>query len=137
MAIISCPKCGKKVSDKAEKCPHCGCLKDEINKTLLALAENISNEHASVQNSPKYIEKPLVGYVLKFNVQKKKYFDLRRQFEITACKLRNRLSDYYSSTKYLGTILQNVPNMVAESLHEAIELAILVLSQHNVLITTE
>ena len=24
MAIIECPNCGKKVSDKAPKCPHCG-----------------------------------------------------------------------------------------------------------------
>ncbi|GHT51475.1 hypothetical protein AGMMS49982_09010 [Bacteroidia bacterium] len=24
MAIISCPECGKQVSDKAEECPHCG-----------------------------------------------------------------------------------------------------------------
>lgn len=25
MALISCPKCGKEISDKAEKCPECGC----------------------------------------------------------------------------------------------------------------
>lgn len=25
MAILSCPECGGKVSDKAECCPHCGC----------------------------------------------------------------------------------------------------------------
>lgn len=24
MALISCPKCGKQISDKAVKCPHCG-----------------------------------------------------------------------------------------------------------------
>ena len=24
MALISCPECGKEVSDKAESCPHCG-----------------------------------------------------------------------------------------------------------------
>ena len=23
MALIDCPSCGKKISDKAEKCPHC------------------------------------------------------------------------------------------------------------------
>jgi uncharacterized membrane protein YvbJ len=25
MALIICPECGKQVSDKAEKCPQCGC----------------------------------------------------------------------------------------------------------------
>ena len=23
MALITCPQCGKQVSDKAKKCPHC------------------------------------------------------------------------------------------------------------------
>lgn len=25
MALISCPECGKRISDKAEHCPSCGC----------------------------------------------------------------------------------------------------------------
>ncbi len=25
MSLISCPECGKQVSDKAMSCPHCGC----------------------------------------------------------------------------------------------------------------
>ncbi len=25
MALIKCVECGKEISDKAEKCPHCGC----------------------------------------------------------------------------------------------------------------
>lgn len=25
MALISCPECGKRISDKAERCPSCGC----------------------------------------------------------------------------------------------------------------
>lgn len=24
MALIKCPECGKSISDKASKCPHCG-----------------------------------------------------------------------------------------------------------------
>ena len=24
MALIKCPECGESISDKAEKCPHCG-----------------------------------------------------------------------------------------------------------------
>lgn len=24
MALISCPECGKEISDKVKSCPHCG-----------------------------------------------------------------------------------------------------------------
>ena len=30
MAIIQCPECGQNVSDKAEKCIHCGCPLDRV-----------------------------------------------------------------------------------------------------------
>ncbi len=30
--LITCPECGKQVSDKAEFCPHCGCPGDLLRK---------------------------------------------------------------------------------------------------------
>ena len=30
MALIKCPDCGKKVSDRANQCIHCGCPLDEL-----------------------------------------------------------------------------------------------------------
>ena len=30
MALIQCPECGQNVSDKAEKCIHCGCPLDRV-----------------------------------------------------------------------------------------------------------
>lgn len=32
MAMRSCPECGKKISSKATKCPHCGISREEIQK---------------------------------------------------------------------------------------------------------
>ena len=29
MALFDCPECGGKVSDKANQCPHCGCLVEQ------------------------------------------------------------------------------------------------------------
>ena len=34
MSIIKCPECGKEISDKAEKCPNCGCPMEEIKKMV-------------------------------------------------------------------------------------------------------
>lgn len=31
MALIKCPKCGKEISDKAEKCPYCGVKGQELD----------------------------------------------------------------------------------------------------------
>ena len=28
--MITCPECGKQISDKAAACPHCGCPRDVI-----------------------------------------------------------------------------------------------------------
>lgn len=32
MALMQCPECGNKVSDKAEKCPKCGYPVSRINE---------------------------------------------------------------------------------------------------------
>ena len=32
MALITCPECGKKISDKAASCPDCGCPASEFKK---------------------------------------------------------------------------------------------------------
>lgn len=37
MALISCPECGKEISDKAKQCIHCGMPMDEFNKTVTQL----------------------------------------------------------------------------------------------------
>lgn len=39
MAIITCPECGKDVSDKADKCPHCGfnIRVDQIGKKIAGI----------------------------------------------------------------------------------------------------
>ena len=30
--MITCPECGKKISDKAAKCPHCGISREDMVK---------------------------------------------------------------------------------------------------------
>lgn len=35
MALITCPECGEKVSDKSISCPHCGYPMENINNSQL------------------------------------------------------------------------------------------------------
>ena len=44
MALITCPKCGNQVSDKAEKCPKCGWIVEEIQGKKNISFTNISHE---------------------------------------------------------------------------------------------
>ena len=34
MALITCPECGKEVSDKATTCPNCGCPLQQSQQTI-------------------------------------------------------------------------------------------------------
>lgn len=44
MAMIYCSECGKKMSDKADKCPNCGCQ----TKTLMKNINNLYNGQKSL-----------------------------------------------------------------------------------------
>jgi len=57
MALITCPECGKDISDKSKQCIHCGYplqgVKEETNKVLVLLDEFI-------HNPDKYNSRPLI-----------------------------------------------------------------------------
>ena len=44
MALIKCPECGKKISDKATACIHCGCPMECNTPTQLIVEEKCSSE---------------------------------------------------------------------------------------------
>lgn len=89
MALIKCPECGKKISDKAESCPECGCPASEFEKSLNMSEKNeerditLTNKKSSLEennvlnikrteenNSKKYHNKKIIiaGIVLIFAV---------------------------------------------------------------------
>lgn len=56
MALIRCPECGNEISDKAEKCIHCGCpIKLQINqgkavfKLLMILSACLENIQSKIK----------------------------------------------------------------------------------------
>ncbi len=66
MALISCPQCGGKVSDSAQKCVHCGYdflkAKQEEEKT-----KEKEHEAAVFNNLPEYEQKSILNeYYAKF-----------------------------------------------------------------------
>lgn len=69
MALIKCNECGKEISDKADKCPNCGCpVKKQpytvtINDTVVDI-DSIWENHRNKNKFIKYIQNT---YKLKYN----------------------------------------------------------------------
>ena len=51
MALIKCPNCGQDISDKAEKCPHCGWEKKREKKNKEGKFKMPSNQYCIWWNS--------------------------------------------------------------------------------------
>lgn len=77
MAIIKCPKCGQSISDKAEKCVHCGAVigeksfaKATIQDNPIIADEKLSDNNAKPKDTTNYADKflhdnPLIDRFLK------------------------------------------------------------------------
>lgn len=69
MALIKCNECGKEISDKADKCPNCGCpVKKQpytvtINDTVVDI-DSIWENHRNKNKFIKYIQNT---YKMKYN----------------------------------------------------------------------
>lgn len=55
MALINCPECGKKISDKADACIHCGYPiqrqhKSELDKINKIMSERLEKTDNSILN---------------------------------------------------------------------------------------
>ena len=65
MALINCPRCGKQISDKANKCPHCGFL-----STLSSGQDERKNPQTSISfhdaksDRNKWLKHPFILYCI-------------------------------------------------------------------------
>lgn len=62
MALIKCPECGQDVSDKAEKCPHCGVSIVSMNDIVLCCPYCLSSRLDPV-NKKFSASKAALGYI--------------------------------------------------------------------------
>lgn len=49
MALIKCPECGNRISDKANKCPHCG-LPSEYFDAQKESGSNVAIDYSNIGN---------------------------------------------------------------------------------------
>lgn len=64
MALIKCPECGKKVSDKANVCIHCGYPLEETElheSRISEIMEEMDNLSKKIEKDEKY-SLPYLGY---------------------------------------------------------------------------
>lgn len=64
MALIKCPECEAEISDKAERCIHCGYPMDEIKKSLV-IDKNTSGKEIENENDKNKKKKNTELYVSK------------------------------------------------------------------------
>jgi hypothetical protein len=62
MALIKCPDCGKEISDKTEKCLHCGC---PINPAIIPRERTDLNTHTSTDVNSKIVVQSKEGCFLQ------------------------------------------------------------------------
>lgn len=59
MPLIKCPKCGAKISDRADKCPKCG-----INPKTYVEPEQLATETPDIEEPERKKNKPLETIVI-------------------------------------------------------------------------
>lgn len=152
MALLICPECKKKVSDKAEKCPHCGCPKDIILDIYeLAKIEEVKQEKLEEDIEKEKLEQEDIGrkpaeseyivftmeeYVLRFSTELDQYILLRRIYEYTARRLRAKVYDYYEKSSF-RQIIEHVPKMIETELSLVIDVSMEMLYDEKIRITPE
>ncbi len=145
MALLICPECRKEVSDKAEKCPHCGCPKEiildsyEIAKTEEGKQGKEKLEQEDIEKKRvenEYIVFPMAEYMLRFSTELEQYILLRRIYEYTARRLRAKVYDYYEKSSF-RQIIENVPKMIETGLSSVIDVSMEMLYDEKIRMTPE
>ena len=67
MALIKCSECGHEVSDKAERCPNCGC-------PLSYIIENTKERQAEILHNRESLNKPFINWLSLLRNNKKTVF---------------------------------------------------------------
>ena len=120
MALIVCPECGRKVSDRANVCPECGF---PIQEYVVELREaeiatdGIKNEGFKAKKSESHINKRIVktftilGYKWEIAEEEEVYNSIRKEFVKLADNARYEAMRGYSSAENIRKVLEEVPTI--------------------------
>ena len=117
MALILCPNCGKKISDKAKKCPKCGYEMDSVSGGNISSADikasplvenSIDNNQINVNDDSANIEYKSFPKKLKDNneyVVKCDYFDFNNIVINVVIEAFDRSNDRHYITTHKNNCL--------------------------------
>lgn len=124
MSIIICPECAKRITDNVDKCPNCGCLKNEF-VTLMNRDEK------------DYIVLLLGKYRIRFNGKYWNYIQLRKVYEANARSLRSQLISVYASSRDFGYIIKSFPYIVGVKMEQMLDWSMRLLYECKIPMTAE
>ena len=124
MSMIICPECAKRITDNVDKCPNCGCLKNEF-VTLMNRDEK------------DYIVLLLGKYRIRFNGKYWNYIQLRKVYEANARSLRSQLISVYASSRDFGYIIKSFPYIVGVKMEQMLDWSMRLLYECKIPMTAE
>ena len=101
MALIICPECGSKISDKAEACPHCGLPSRLFHAVNPSGPTKNTNEECRFTEAPSDINLQNIGNIIvSFDKDYSRFFNANHYISSRESqKLKNIYGDYYTYLK--------------------------------------
>ena len=97
MALIKCSECGKEISDKAKKCPHCGFKKKKEIKINLDFLKKLDKKKIILLAGLIVIILILLSFLIISNNKKKE----EERYNNLPIKVDISMTSYYGSIDYI------------------------------------
>lgn len=122
MALISCPECGREISDKVKACPHCGFPFQSDEETDVASLPPQQVELTGVNLKKKVNWKPVViglailvvGLIVLFSIQRLNKVKAQRDYELAFNAYIDDLDLLRLSTISGGAKAETLTNLTAK-----------------------
>lgn len=124
MALILCPECGKKFSDKASACPECGCPMEYI------LGELKKNETVKTTSTGEKYN--ILGKEFVLDKSLYSYITLKIVLNSLRGNMRDEASVFYRSMKSVDELIDQLPEQVSEIMDKLLDSAVNTLVQMGV-----
>lgn len=120
MALISCPECGHKVSDKAAVCPSCGCPVEFAIKQMKAKEKKYVHQYRVLNK--------------QFNIDENldRYLHIILEVDQKRCNFDDLIRKRYAEYTDIDDLYERLPDLISESLAQLLEYAIHTLTKYGI-----